>query len=523
MNTLITEQQIADVLEECLSAIDRGHKTPEACLEMYPTYRRELRDAFWAVGLLQSAPKVKPSPVFRDTTKIRVTNRAAAMYAAKSAPPAEQTPATDGLRRMIAARRNSWVWAGVLGLLLLMIVLGSGTVSFAASSSVPGDALYGLKVFFNDIQLSRTDPRRQAELHIQLANQNLADMQYLATANRYDDFGVAALSFQQRVLQAVQAIAALQTTDPQAAAALARQLDLTLANYTSVLTLLLSYAPTSARPAIENALLVAARTDPSQGAGPAGPTVVGTITICHDPGPLEYTLVLSPGAVLAHENHGDLLGPCGGRPALADRPTGAPTAGATARPAANPTSLPTAPPTAIPSATRTATPTQVPSRTPLPTVTPTQETAPPEPEPTQVAVVTVCHQTGEGEVTMTISAEDLNDHLAHGDYLGECIDLPSASSGPVAPGGGDGGGDPPAPAPSETPEPTETAVPTDTVEPTQTPDPTHTADPTQTPEPTDMVDPTPTVDPTQTPNPTQTTKPIFVPVPSNTPAPTSTP
>ncbi len=459
----MTEQQIADVLAECLSAIERGHTTPEACLRMYPDYRRELYDMFLAVGLLRSAPRVTPSPVFREFTKLRVLNRATAIYPEKPAPAPAQLPARRGFFGLFAARRTSWAWAGALGLLLLLIIFGSSTVSYAASSSVPGDALYGLKVFINDIQISRAQPARQAELHIQLANQNLAEMQYLATANRYDDFGIAALSFQQHAIQAGRAIAALHATDSQAAAGLEQQLNLTLSNHTNVLTVILSYAPSSARPAIEDAMLIAANTpDPTPAPQQPGSAEIEHITICHKPGTVDLTLVLPPHAVLAHESHGDLLGACGPQQTGPDS--------ATDEPPAAPTGSPTAAPPLLPPAT--------PASTPVPGGSAPDEPEPLDPAPAEPEQVTICHQTGSEEVTISISTDALAAHFDHGDYLGECPDPPESSTGPGNPGGKSGNDDEaddstspaaPSPKPTHTPKPTNTPRPTNTPKPTKTP------------------------------------------------------
>jgi hypothetical protein len=63
----------------------------------------------------------------------------------------------------------------------------------------------------------------------------------------------------------------------------------------------------------------------------------------------------------------------------------------------------------------TNTPTNSPSQTQLPTNTP----APPP--PTVEVLVAICHKPGEhNQKTMYLPEADIADHLAHGDYLGEC-------------------------------------------------------------------------------------------------------
>ena len=81
------------------------------------------------------------------------------------------------------------------------------------------------------------------------------------------------------------------------------------------------------------------------------------------------------------------------------------------------TESPTPTPTTMPpiSPTNTPVPTQSPTNTPVPQ----NPTSPPP--PTGQALVTICHKPGEyNERTIRVPQANVGDHLAHGDYLGEC-------------------------------------------------------------------------------------------------------
>jgi hypothetical protein len=96
------------------------------------------------------------------------------------------------------------------------------------------------------------------------------------------------------------------------------------------------------------------------------------ITICHMPGtPAQITLEVPSNALSGHLAHGDVVGSC--------------------------THLP-------------------PGGTPL------------QPE-TADGVSTICHKPGTpAEKTMAVTAADLDSHLAHGDLLGPCAELPSPAA-----------------------------------------------------------------------------------------------
>ncbi len=88
---------------------------------------------------------------------------------------------------------------------------------------------------------------------------------------------------------------------------------------------------------------------------------------------------------------------------------------------AGPTPTPTVEPTASP--TRTTTSTSIPTPTTIPTATPT-----PTPTPTLSEKVTMCHK---GKSLISVSANAVPGHLAHGDTLGaaQCLECEFPVSG----------------------------------------------------------------------------------------------
>ncbi len=118
--------------------------------------------------------------------------------------------------------------------------------------------------------------------------------------------------------------------------------------------------------------------------------------------------------------------PGNGEPPILDTPQPATVASEptnTKSPDQSPTSTPivTESPTPTPTLMLTITPTN----TPVPTQPPTNTPVPPNPTspppPTEQSLVTLCHKPGEpNQKTLHVPPADVADHLAHGDYLGEC-------------------------------------------------------------------------------------------------------
>ena len=105
-------------------------------------------------------------------------------------------------------------------------------------------------------------------------------------------------------------------------------------------------------------------------------------------------------------------------------------------------------------------------------------------------LITLCHNPGPTQVTISVSIAAIPAHLAHGDYLGPCIPWEEDEGDDDEGDGddeenGDEGDDDEDPTPTNTPlptpEPTVTSEPTD-----EAPTPEPTASPTSTPEATDI-------------------------------------
>jgi hypothetical protein len=75
----------------------------------------------------------------------------------------------------------------VLALMIALSVLGGGGAGavYASQSSLPGDFLYPVKMLSEDVQLNwTTDPARQLEMNMEMAQERLQEMEQVKLANR---------------------------------------------------------------------------------------------------------------------------------------------------------------------------------------------------------------------------------------------------------------------------------------------------------------------------------------------------
>jgi hypothetical protein len=153
---------IENILQRCLARIEAGESIA-ACLRDYPEHADELAPLLEVVADLRGWEPPTLSAAARDAARTRA-------HAALSG------------QRARSARRWAWVWSGGMRLALgsalaLLLLLGTLGISVAAAqSSLPGQALYGLKRQSEELRLQLArDAEQQAELRLQFAGRRLEE------------------------------------------------------------------------------------------------------------------------------------------------------------------------------------------------------------------------------------------------------------------------------------------------------------------------------------------------------------
>lgn len=266
--------ELADALAACLDSIERGERTVEECLGLYPEHREELASLLGTASSVRERAGVSPRPGFRLTSRQRLLERL--------------EPHQHPLKRWFLRRtrnntapvfslRPALLWTIIL--VLAVSLIGGGT-AYASSSALPGDDLYPLKLSVEEARLFLADDAVDVSLSVQFAQNRAEEIQALIETDRDEDLSLAVDLFSDQVIAATDSLAVLAQTEPERAARLGSQLDQTLATHTEKLNSLLTTVPDAAKPAIERALLASSR---GQGAvhdlienvppanGPAGP------------------------------------------------------------------------------------------------------------------------------------------------------------------------------------------------------------------------------------------------------------
>ncbi len=139
----------------------------------------------------------------------------------------------------------------------LMVVLSVSAAGAASQDSLPGDALYGVKIQLEDVRMRLAHPSLQPQLSIHALDERVEELDGLL--GRADWHLVPAAA--NRVVAA-----ALTVAELDAAAAVP-----SVARADAVLQRVMAAAPPSARPGLERAVAKRARTRPNAGADASAP------------------------------------------------------------------------------------------------------------------------------------------------------------------------------------------------------------------------------------------------------------
>lgn len=150
-------------------------------------------------------------------------------------------------------RTLSFALAGVL-VFAVFLFGGLGTTAYAASSSLPGDALFPVKTAAETIQVRWTPgPSARARLYLAFAGQRLEEMQALIEEGRFGHLEAAAGEFEKDIQGTLWEIESLAQHQPGEAARLRQETAAVLHDYSGDLTRMLAAVPLEARMSIQRA------------------------------------------------------------------------------------------------------------------------------------------------------------------------------------------------------------------------------------------------------------------------------
>lgn len=186
---------IEEILAQCLSDLEGGDSV-EDCLARYPERREELQPMLRAAQRVSTAPGVVPSASFRQHARARLMEKIDAQESASEDAGRLTWEGVLrhlglGLRVPVQVRRLATPVLAAIVVLVLLATSGIGMV-YAASDSLPGDPLYGVKLAGERVQLTFSPAEESdARLYMRFARERLEEARQLAEQGRGDDVETA--------------------------------------------------------------------------------------------------------------------------------------------------------------------------------------------------------------------------------------------------------------------------------------------------------------------------------------------
>lgn len=162
--------EIQDILDECIDRISMKGESLEDCLRDYSDKATELRSLLQVAHSLSEMAAIEPRPAFKAEARYRL----------------HMAMSQRRKRSIFSISAFGWQrrWAPAVATLVALFVIGGGAVS-VASGSLPGDALYGVKIATENAQLAMTPSEAsRVMLHVSFADNRIREMTALAETGR---------------------------------------------------------------------------------------------------------------------------------------------------------------------------------------------------------------------------------------------------------------------------------------------------------------------------------------------------
>lgn len=185
-----TKKQIR-LLQKCLERAELERLEPGEFARAHPEAGEVFGELEAAAWLKAERRRLEPGPAFTKQTRSRLFAQIDAVRRPKVL---LFLRAWGGMLRTRAA--------GTIALLLVAaaLILNCTVLANASSVSIPGDAIYPVKLGIESLRLAVSfSPVSDAGLHLDFAQQRLTEIQYLALEGRYENIPAASRNFKQHL------------------------------------------------------------------------------------------------------------------------------------------------------------------------------------------------------------------------------------------------------------------------------------------------------------------------------------
>jgi len=180
-------KKFEDILVQCIEDIKAGRSSIEECLNRYPSVREQLEPLLRIALEIREPPDVKPSPSFKVNARGRLMDQIHGKQVVTKWPWFRYNSQV----KPIPYRRRFSMASVILVIVLTLSAIGGGT-AYAAQDSLPGDALYPVKLVTEQMRMMLPgDDVVKAERALSFAERRMGEIEALAEKGRPQDLNLA--------------------------------------------------------------------------------------------------------------------------------------------------------------------------------------------------------------------------------------------------------------------------------------------------------------------------------------------
>jgi hypothetical protein len=182
-------KQFEDILVQCIEDIEAGRSTIEDCLDRYPSMREHLEPLLRIALEIRESPDVKPSATFKVKARVWLMDQLHGRQATKKWPWSRYD---SQAKPAFYVKRFSTSTASIILVIVLALSAVGGSTVYAAQDSLPGDALYSVKLGTEQVMMILPgDDVVKAERALSFADKRVREMEVLAEGGRSQDLDLA--------------------------------------------------------------------------------------------------------------------------------------------------------------------------------------------------------------------------------------------------------------------------------------------------------------------------------------------
>ena len=212
----MNEKRKAQIIDECIEMVQNGRKSRDDCVRKYPQLSDELHSAFFSLNVISSISFYEVDPMYQRKQKIKMMQKL----------PDRESIVTKRIehryRLQNLKRRFVMTWLAIVTT-ILSLISGTGAV-YASNDALPGDTLYPVKMWVENIQLAIVPEDVDTDLHMRFAEHRVEEAVELILEGRFEDLDKAADGYQKRTELLTQTMVRLQVEDPEEAVKLRLEL-----------------------------------------------------------------------------------------------------------------------------------------------------------------------------------------------------------------------------------------------------------------------------------------------------------